>query len=64
MTSTDGRTALHYAAYQGVKPEYVESLLNHGADPSATDAEGHTALDLAKQKNRTKVVAVLESAVG
>ena len=41
------RTALHGAAMKGFNP-FVEFLVEHGADLYAKDANGRTALDLAK----------------
>ena len=38
--STTGRTALHLAAGAG-ELEVVKTLLDHGADPAATDPEFH-----------------------
>ncbi len=55
----DGRTALHYAAWQGVRADYVEALLAAGADRRARDADGKTPLDLAVEKKRTKLLQVL-----
>lgn len=55
----DGRTALHYAAWQGVRADYVEALLTAGADPKARDAHGKTPLDLAVEKKRAKLLPVL-----
>ena len=58
-TAPDGRTALHFAAWQGVRADYVEALLAAGADRSARDADGKTPLDLAVEKKRAKLLAVL-----
>ena len=55
----DGRTALHYAAWQGVRADYVEALLEAGADRTAQDADGKTPRDLAVEKKRTKLLEVL-----
>ena len=55
----NGRTALHYAAWQGVRADYVEALLAAGADRTARDADGKTPLDLAREKKRTKLLGML-----
>ena len=54
-----GRTALHFAAMQGVRPDYVTALIEAGADIEAKDADGRTPLDYARHKNRTKLVDLL-----
>lgn len=58
-TDTLGKTALHYAAAQGVRADYVERLLAAGADPRARDANGKTPLDYARERNRGKLIDVL-----
>lgn len=55
-----GYTALHTAAEKGNKAG-VLLLLTHGADKTIKDKEGKTALDLAQQRNRHKVVKLLSS---
>jgi uncharacterized protein len=54
------RTALHYAAMQGVKDDYVTALLRAGAKPNLKDQDGKTALDYAKEKGRARLVALLQ----
>lgn len=54
-----GKTALQYAAAQGVRADYVERLLAAGADAKAKDAAGKTPLDYATEKKRTKLVGLL-----
>lgn len=54
-----GKTALHFAAAQGVRADYVERLLAAGADRRAKDADGKTPLDYAKERNRSKLVDLL-----
>jgi ankyrin repeat protein len=56
----DGRTALHWAVQRGASAEFVRFLFDHGADASLHDAEGATALSLAKSKNRSRLSALLQ----
>lgn len=56
---TRGKTALHYAAAQGVRADYVERLLAAGADPRAKDADGKTPFDYANERNRSKLIDLL-----
>ena len=58
-TDDSGKTALHYAAAQGVRADYVERLLAAGAEPGAKDALGKTPLDCAVEKKRSKLIALL-----
>jgi ankyrin repeat protein len=44
-SANEGKTALHVAAQAG-RVDLVKFLLEKGADPNITDAEGHKALDL------------------
>ncbi|KAG6899899.1 hypothetical protein C0995_004753 [Termitomyces sp. Mi166 len=53
-------TALHEAAEEG-QLGAVRLLLERGADPTLEDTTGKTALDLAREKNHTAIVEVLES---
>ena len=59
-TDAAGRTALHLAAMQGVRIDYLEALIAHGADATARDAAGHTPLQLAQARQRTRAVAYLK----
>jgi ankyrin repeat protein len=54
-----GWTALHYACSRGVAPEVVQLLLERGAPADARDAEGRTALALARAGGKTKLVDLL-----
>lgn len=57
----EGRgTPLHEAARAG-NAAIVDALLAAGADPSIHDAEGRTALDLARLGNYEGIVRILES---
>jgi ankyrin repeat protein len=49
MRNTQGSTLLHIAAIEGQK-ECAQLLLDFGADPSLTDARGHTAGDIVRAK--------------
>lgn len=42
------------------RPELIELLLKHGADPAATDGSGRTALDHARRTRSDKIVSLLE----
>jgi hypothetical protein len=58
----EGRgTPLHEAARAG-QARAVQLLLNHRADRTARDADGLTALDLARRERHQSVIAVLETA--
>ncbi|KAH0557050.1 hypothetical protein GP486_005162, partial [Trichoglossum hirsutum] len=56
--NNDGRTALHQAAYMGDK-ELVRLLLEKGADVTATDGDGMTALHWSACKGGDEAVVLL-----
>jgi ankyrin repeat protein len=49
------------AAWEG-RAEFVKSLLASGADATIRSPAGDTALALARRRERTEVVALLEAA--
>ena len=55
----DGKTALHIAALQGVRADYVRALVDAGGDRYAKDVAGATPLDYAVAKKRTKLIDLL-----
>eukprot|EP01043_Picozoa_sp_COSAG02_P066906 COSAG02_NODE_10565_length_1912_cov_34.194705_1_plen_323_part_10 len=55
----DGRTALHWAAYNG-EADCVLVLLEAGASALLKDKQGRTALELAQAENKSEVVAVMQ----
>lgn len=59
---SDGISPLHIAAARG-SAEIVEMLVRKGADVGALDQHGRTALELARQKKRDGVAALLEDHV-
>jgi ankyrin repeat protein len=50
------QTPLHRAAGWG-RPQILQALLAAGADPTARDADGKTALDIAKVSDETRLRA-------
>jgi ankyrin repeat protein len=56
--ASEGETPLHLAAAFGQK-DAVELLLDHGADPSATDGDGRTATELAAARGHDDIVRLL-----
>lgn len=56
------RTPLHVVAESYAQDDVVVAalLLKNGADPKAKDADGKTAVDLARAKDRKELAAVLE----
>ncbi|CAI5511675.1 unnamed protein product [Closterium sp. Naga37s-1] len=60
--SKGGGTAIHYAARKKLDA-MVKLLLDHGADPLFPNDDGKTALDLARWRNSTAIVRLMESRV-
>ena len=58
-TDPRGRTALHFAAIQGVRVDYVAGLLEAGADARLEDLDGNSPWDYARQKKRVKLLELL-----
>lgn len=58
----DGKTPLHEAvsSYDNIKT--IRTLLDNGADITARDSEGKTALEIAKSRYDKKAVALLKQA--
>lgn len=59
LTDKGGNTALHEAARRGINPKVVEAILAQGGKPSAKNKDGVTALDLAKDKKRARIIPLL-----
>ena len=58
--NAEGWTALMMAGAEGHGP-VVEVLLTNGADIELTDQDGDTAIDHARERGQTDIVALLES---
>ncbi len=58
--TAEGWTALMVAAAEGHQP-VVEVLLRHGAHIRMTDQDGDAAIDHAREREQTHIVALLES---
>lgn len=56
----DGETPLHYAAYYG-NIEYIEVLMNNGADLMARNDEGDTPLQVAIKESEEEAVELIEA---
>jgi len=52
--SSDGRTALHLASYEG-RTEIVRLLLDHGANPDAKDKEGRTPMEVVSAGGKDEI---------
>lgn len=58
-TDAQGNTALHEAADRGINDVVVQALLAKGAQTGTRNKAGKTALDIAQEKKRTKIVKIL-----
>lgn len=59
-TSTDRRTALHWAVQKGCV-ETVRLLVQYGADAMVRDAQGYSAVDIARSKGYVEIMAFLKT---
>lgn len=55
-----GGTPLHTAAFVG-DPEVLRMLLDRGADPRLTTADGKTAIDIARERGHAEAAALLSA---
>ena len=53
--------AVTYAANIGAKDSLLELLMKHGGDPRIKNRDGLTAIQLAKQKGKSRVAQFFES---
>lgn len=58
-TDANGNTALHEAASRGINPEVVQALLDRGALLRAKNQEGKTAEDIARERKKSRLLALL-----
>jgi ankyrin repeat protein, putative len=58
--NNEGKTALHYAV-KSQKRTMIQNLLDHGVDCGIKDNSGKTALDYAREWNRTNLYDLLEN---
>ena len=58
----DGTTALHEAASRGANDRILDLLIQHGANLKTLDQHGQTPLDLARTKQKERVVNFLQKA--
>ena len=61
LETGDGYTALHWAVWKKDGPAKVRHLLDYGADKEKKCSDGETALDIARIRNFTECIKVLES---
>lgn len=60
-TNPGGMTALHWACHSNIH-WLINPLLSAGADPTMVDSDGHTALDIAKDRQAEDCILRLEPA--
>lgn len=60
LVDANGMTPLMHAAGKA-NVENIQLLLERGADPLATNNAGQSALDIAREKKKTKIAAALEA---
>ena len=58
-TDPSGKTALHFAAIRGIRADYVQALLDAGAEVGVKDAQGKTPGDYAVANKRKKLIDLL-----
>ncbi|KAL2864012.1 ankyrin repeat-containing domain protein [Aspergillus lucknowensis] len=55
----NGKFYIHYAVTRGLSVDFVQALLDHGADPQAIDPYYHTVLHNAAYNRQYKIVPLL-----
>ena len=55
-----GQSAFHAAIVRGAADAVLKLLIDHGADPKLKTKDGKTALRLAQERGRTRVIAFLK----
>lgn len=59
--SINGSTPLHYAATAGLNPEIIRKLAAAGADLNHRENAGRSAMDIAKENDKSTCVEILKS---
>ena len=60
---TDGRTLLLSACEAQVQPNMVSWLLKHGANVSAKDHAGKTAMNYARKQGDQRIIRLIKAAL-
>jgi ankyrin repeat protein len=60
VRNLDGDTALHISVWAHGFRDIIEPLLNYGADPLIKNNNNETALDLAKDPNRSDALKIIQ----